>query len=593
MKKSIRKGIGVFASAVLAFSMMPAVGVFAAGAISMDGDTSDWGQVTSQSVNGGSLVSEWKVAQDSDHVYVMYTGTLQNADQYGWSGGSNPITINGSSKSENIQVVYDGNGISVKNSGWQDLSEIGSGFEMNATRDYSSGNTAGDYVVELSIPKSIYGSSVNVGFAGSYVSADSIPGVDGEEVHEEESSAAEAESAAVESEAQQDITPAEAQQESAAQAETQQTTQTTYAGISIDGDFRDWDAVAKVTPSDDRVKEVASVWDGDYLYIYAKSGDWGSITWSGPNGNGKFAIVSDLGYTELIQFKQGSNTVEGPAGTTYTVNGDQWEIAIPKSALPNYKKSLNVGFYLGDTIVSDIQNLDGSSNEDITPGEMALDGSYSEWAQYPHTVIQYNTAGTNEMVVDAHGAMYMDGDKIYGHVVTNMPEHLQRSGGEFNYAVMMFNSANPATDYNNQQQFGWKLFTLDAAGNVHWEDSNNLSPGTHRYYVTSVQSWGNNINDENKNLPIFGEIIMTIGEGNSDNMEFCMDTNEIANYFKVSAGDLRIASIHYTDIGGEWVTMAGTSSGPVLGVFICVTFVAAAYVLKKKRTDGAVGCVEA
>ena len=590
MKKSIKKGIGVIASAVLAFSMMPAVGVHAAGAISMDGDTSDWGQVTSQSVNGGSLVDDWKVAQDNDNVYIMYTGNLQNADQYGWSGGSNLITINGSSKSENIQVVYDGNGISVKNSGWQDLSDIGSGFEMKANRDYGSGNTSGPYIVELAIPKSLYGGTVNVGFAGSYVSAASIPGVGGEEAPAQESSA---EQSAAPAEQQESVTPAEPQQqESVTPAEPQQPAQTTYTGISVDGDFRDWDAVAKVTPSDDRVREVASVWDGDYLYIYAKSGDWGSITWSGVNNNGKFAIVSDLGYTELIQFKK-DGTVEGPAGTTYHVNGDQWEVAIPKSSLPNYKKSLNVGFYLGDTIVGDIQNLDGSTNENITPGEMALDGSYSEWDQYPHTVIQYNTAGTNEMVVDAQGAMYMDGDKIYGHVVTNMPEHLQKAGGEFNYAVMMFNSANPANDYGNPQQFGWKLFSLDPSGNVHWEDSNNLSQGTHRYYVTSVQSWGNNINDENKNLPIFGEIIMTIGQGNKDDMEFCMNTNEIANYFNVSPGDLRIASIYYTEIGKEWVTNAGTSSGPVLGVIISMTVAGVAFIFKRRRMDGTVGCVEA
>ena len=88
---------------------------------------------------------------------------------------------------------------------------------------------------------------------------------------------------------------AEAEASSVAEAEEQssQAAQTTYSGLTMDGDFSDWNAVSKTTPSDNRVKEVASVWDGDYLYIYAESGDWGSITWSGPNGNGKFAIKSD------------------------------------------------------------------------------------------------------------------------------------------------------------------------------------------------------------------------------------------------------------------------------------------------------------
>jgi|GEM_PF-3659839 len=502
MKKSIKKGIGVIASAVLAFSMMP-VGV-------------------AHAEPSSAVVTDVNTEQSDQN--AVEQNTPQEAPQ--------AVT---------------------ENANTNNLTEASS---------VASETTNGD------------GNTVPAEEASSAVEA---------------SSAAEA-SAAAEQQQPESAVAAEQQQE-----QSSQVAKTTYSGISVDGDFSDWDAVSKTTPSDNRVKEVASVWDGDYLYIYAESGDWGSITWSGPNGNGKFAIKSDLGNTVLLQFKKEGDgyRVEGPEGTTYYVNGNQWEVAIPKSALPNYRKSVDVGFYLGDTIVSDLQNLDGSTNEDYTPGEMALDGSYSEWEQYPHTVIQYNTAGTSAMVADAHGAMYMDGDKIYGHVVTNLPQHTQRAGGEFNYAVMMFNSANPATDYGNQQWFGWKLYTLDENGNVHWANSNNLSPGEHRFYVTTTQAWGNNINDQYKNLPQFGEIIMTIGQGGQDDMEFCMDTKEIADYFKLSAGDLRIASIHYTEIGNEWITMAGTSSGPIPGVIISMAVAGTVIIFKRKRMDGAVECVEA
>ncbi len=464
MKKSIKKGIGVIASAVLAFSMMP-VGV-----------------VHAEPSN--AVVTDVNTEQPDQNAVE------QNAPQEAQQGAQQAVPAEANTNN---------------------LTEASS---------VASETTNGD------------GNTVPAEEASSAVEA-------------EASSAAEAEASSVAA--------AEASSAAAAAEQSSQAAQTTYSGLSMDGDFSDWDAVSKTTPSDNRVKEVASVWDGDYLYIYAESGDWGSITWSGPNGNGKFAIKSDLGYTVLLQFKKDGDgyTVEGPEGTTYYVNGNQWEVAIPKSALPNYVKSVDVGFYLGDTLVDGIQNLDGSTNENIARGEMALDGSYSEWEQYPHTVIQYNTAGTSAMVADAHGAMYMDGDKIYGHVVTSLPQNTQRAGGEFNYAVMMFNSANPSTDWGNKQQFGWKLYTLDEEGNVHWENSNNLSPGVHRFYVTTNQAWGNNINDQYKNLPQFGEIIMTIGENGQDDMEFSMDTREIASYFNLIAGELRISSMYYTEINNE------------------------------------------
>ena len=88
---------------------------------------------------------------------------------------------------------------------------------------------------------------------------------------------------------------------------TTEPTQAAYEGIVIDGSFDDWAAVPKTemgsvnfsTP----VNEVAMVWDGDriYFYLMIKDDGWNSVAWSGPNGNGKFAITTDLGYTVYVQ----------------------------------------------------------------------------------------------------------------------------------------------------------------------------------------------------------------------------------------------------------------------------------------------------
>ena len=81
-----------------------------------------------------------------------------------------------------------------------------------------------------------------------------------------------------------------------------------YEGITIDGDFSDWDAVAKYDTNQNALDEVAMVWDGDMIYLYFGmngnsdgAGNWNEVSWSGPNGTGVFAITTDLGKTLKFQ----------------------------------------------------------------------------------------------------------------------------------------------------------------------------------------------------------------------------------------------------------------------------------------------------
>ncbi len=579
MKKSIRKGIGVIASAVLAFSMMPVGVAHAAGAISMDGNSSDWDQVASQSVNGGTRVDGWKVTYDNDNIYLMYTGTANDPWDFNWGHYSNPVTITGNGKTETYQPSNDWNGhMSVVNH-----PEVQASF-TNGAKQGQNGNIAGPYVVEYAIPRSEFGDSFNVSFAGSSVSSANITSIDGTTLP----------SAAVESSAQ-----AESQQAEA----SQQTPKTTYGGISVDGDFSDWDAVAKTTPEGDNVRELATMWDGDYFYIYAKSGDNNAITSAGSYHNGKFAITSDLGFEKYIQFKQdgGRTYVEGIDGAIVNVNGNEWEIAIPKSQLPTYTKSLNFGYNKEEPIIDGIMNVDGSTNENVPKEEMAYDGSYGEWANYPHTRFDYSTGGTNHNNVDANAALFMDGDYIRGHIVTDYAQHLQAAGGEFSDAYFVFNKENPnqGDAWNQNSGIPWKLVSVDADGNIDWNPNlDNLSQGTHEFYIADMRTWHsasniNKLSENGSNDVIYGKVSMSIGVGGKDEMEFYMETDKVAKALGMNKSDLKVVDYNYVEMGNQWNRIAGTSSGPVPGVIISMAVAGAALIYKKKRMDGAVGCVKA
>ena len=568
MRTSIKKGLSVFAGIVLAFGSMPVTGVLAAGSITIDGNASDWRTIESQAVNGGQQVSGWKAAADNDNIYLMFTGTASSEWDYGWAGNGNTVTIMGGGKTETFVPSYDWNTkkIVIRTSSWQERNDTQVAFTNKAHQ-----NSAAPYVVEMAVSKAQFGASFDINFAGTTLSSSGI----------------------------QDLTTASA---SSSETPASQTTgKTTYEGIKIDGDFEDWDAVAKTSLTDpnsahpNTINRASVVWDGDYLYLYVQEGPGGRISEAGSHNNGKFTIKSDLGYETLLQFNN-DNTVSGIGGGKATHVGSEWEISIPQDVLPQYSKTLSFGFYLGDTIIDGVQNLDGRNNETAPKQDMAYDGSYGEWSQYPHTTIQYSTAGTQEMVVDASVATYMDGDYLRGHVVTGLPQHVQSAGGEFTTGVyMVFNSENPEADKYTNKCIPWRLVTVDGNGNINWNPRlRGLEPGTYEFYISSTDAWGSasNLSDVDEHNPIYGRVTMTIGAGGKDEMEFYMRMDKMAEHMNLSAGDLRIVDSQYINIGNQWVKTAGTSSGPVMGVIICIATVGAVFIFKRKRMSGASLCLE-
>ena len=353
-----------------------------------------------------------------------------------------------------------------------------------------------------------------------------------------------------------------------------------YDGIGLDGNFNDWDAVTKYDlkepEGDHNVESVAWVIDSDrgYVYIYIKDDGNNSATWAGPNHNGKFEILTDLGNRMLIQLTQ-DGAVVAANGYDAVHQGSQWEIAIPISELPANTGGLSFGLYMEDSSLSGY----GDTGEIASPVGITYDGNSDDWTYYPSTLIQYATPGTQEVVVDGEAKQYNDqSENIYGYCTTQMPAHLNERGGEYTQAVSVLVN----NDWSHA--LGMRLVTVDASGNIDWNpQSQGLENGSYEYYIFSLDAWGasKNINELVGADVCYGKATINITDTQQE-MEWYVNTVKLAERYGIDATDVKTVSTKYGRIGQQLVTCAGTSTGPWGGAAMCLLSAAVPFVIKKK-----------
>lgn len=383
----------------------------------------------------------------------------------------------------------------------------------------------------------------------------------------------------------------------------------TYNGIKIDGDFSDWDAVKKYDFSDidingnkknwSTVDKVAMVWDGDWIYLYFESSNDNpsAMSGAGPHNNGQFAITTDLGNQTLIQLQQGPS-VAGVNGAKIAANNydwaktpHKWEVAIPASSLGYYKETIDFGLYKVEPAIKDVADLKGSKGGDFDG--IVYDGKYDDWNYYPHSTIEYATSGTQEHVVDSRAALYADSEqgKLYGHVVTSMPAHLDEAGGEFTHAVSI------RVNGNDDLMLTPRFIAVDESGNINWNPTlEGLQEGTYEFYLTSttVNGTSKNINSLQADDVIYGKATITVGKDGKDEMEWEIDIPTLAaNLHKgwgqskdtvsTDPSSIKLFEAKYGRLGQEWVRTAGTSTAPFVAIALCVAVVAVVWALRSRR----------
>ena len=78
--------------------------------------------------------------------------------------------------------------------------------------------------------------------------------------------------------------------------------------------------------------------------------------------------------------------------------------------------------------------------------------------------------------------------------------------------------------------------------------------------------------------------------GVKDEMEFELYVDKVAKYIGADPNDLRTVEAQFGRLGQKWLITSGASSGPLLGVGLCLAAVAGGglwYVRKRRKVEEA------
>lgn len=508
--------------------------------ITLDGEVSDWSGITTYASND-SNVAKWAVAQNDQYVYFYIQ---QNGGNQWWL----PITqtsmtiayADGTTNDTSNKIAFAGM-LTVKGDFYIDAS--------GAQTAYAQSEESNKYEIEVAIPQSFFHShDFTLTYCGTSVSSSDITALNtlGEVVEE---------------------TPV-------------------YNGITIDGTFTDWKAVTKTDVNDGSIVQTAVVFDGDYVYIYIKDAGNGCATWAGPKGNGMYELLTDTG--RRTTFKLYTYKIDGIDGATVAYSNDQYEIAIPASALKTYRETISFGYCQGDSMVSGIANLQGGNNMTGTSSEIVIDGNYGEWENYDHQLTQYSTNGAYGD--DADAALVTDAatSTLYGHVKT------------YRYAT----EANPyqpfSVRFNNAESISFRFVTVDENGNINWNPTWGGAGTTTQYYLMETGVATKGIRTETMSYEeavesglILGMGYVRMGNDSDTEFEYELDLEAVAAYMTASSylnsidvTDMKVISAQYINIGTEWITVAGTSTGPIAGVALSLGVTGCVLAYRKRKDKG-------
>lgn len=495
--------------------------------VKVDGDPGEWANVSMIETKDQGVASRWAVTQDDENIYFYIQ---QNGGNEYWM----PMFY------QSIAVAYTKEGApdakgAIQFSSEKDLRDkTGSSVIKGSKVVYQPSDTKDKYDIECSVPKSFfYSDEFTLTFAGTSISSDEIPKAS-EIAGEEEA---------------------------------------VYDGIVIDGSFSDWKAVSKTAVEDKKpLLETAMIMDGDYVYIYMKETSDGALTHSGKYNNGKFTILTDTGRN--LTFKLNKDSIQGVSGGKVAHSNLKYEIAIPVSELPPYISTISYGYYMEeDMLIEGVANLkkDDSETDKKFQG-IVYDGSYGDWDYYPHKLIEYSTPGSNGRA-DSEAALYLDDTTLYGHV--RIAGHSNRM--KLQPFTLRFNG-------KKGKSLDIRLVAVDKDGNINYDPKlSDLQIGkTYEFYLFDLHAGTDAKNIADKNAPIFGQMYYTPG-ASSDETEYKVDLEKVAEYLHMNVTDMKLIEANYVNIGDEWVSIAGTSTGPLLGMSLCGLSVLAVFGYRRRK----------
>ena len=519
--------------------------VYAGGrTISVDGNPKEWSGIATYS-SSDSNVAKWSVAQNDKYVY-FYVQT-NGGNEWGIPITNTRMSVSYSDgtsgvKSNGVGFAFENGTVVLKDNFYGNVDGVSSGYMPSDEKN--------KYEVEFAIPQSFFENhDYTITYCGTSISSKDITALNtlGDYVEEKP----------------------------------------VYSGITIDGNFSDWAAVEKTEINDGCILEAAVVFDGDWVYIYLKDGGNSEAFSGGERNHGVYELKTDTGRRTSFLLRQ--DGIQGVEGAQLSYSNGNYEIAIPASALKEYKSTLSFGYCQMDPMIEGISKIQGGSNISGSFSGITIDGNYGDWADYPHTLIQYSTNGAYGD--DADGALYVNNNILYGHVKT------------YKYATEV-NPYNPITirfNKDDNQTISFYFVTVDGNGNVNWSPAMDTSGKAAKYYLVDVSGWHGaatltELEASTYGNKILGEAYIRMGSGSDTEIEYQIDLEKLAEYisdsgvhnYKLAATDMKNIQAQYINIGTEWIETAGTSSGPVAGVVLSMSVVAGVLGYRKRKDKGIV-----
>lgn len=599
MKKSISV---VLATAMIISLVCPGFARATGHAVSVDGNKNDWRSGDIHSISGENS-DKWGVCSDGNHVYFYFHQNSGN--EWNCSIPNIKITKNGDAGWSNSEAsgwgkyaglvfayMNDANNrhYEVKDANWGIISGADDGITLDDNKRPEN--------VEFSVPRSYFpegGFTLSCG--GTSVSSDTFL----DEPEEEQEPEEQQDTGDKEEEKQQD---GEQTKESDTEQKEDQDDQNdnaqaddngvqtgdkvgsvsgTYNGISIDGSFGDWSGIQHYgyQSSGDReaLKEYAVIWDGDSVYIYFKEGTAydGVIHDVSAHHTGHFAILTDLGnlttfnvygYNKDARLLADDSNNVPLRGGKIAYKDHQYEICIPSNLIKEYNDTISLIVYNTDggrpneVLLSGIANIGETNEGDEKVGPfngIRYDKDFSDWHSYKGvTEIEYSSGGGQGG--DARGALWKDDDNLYGYVQTYYD-------GSFNRSYQ-----NPYQDFyldiaGHRIQVG--VFETNPEKKEIRNHSNSAFPavGEYEYTLAPTNGW-------NKDY-FLGKIFYKVYPDGKTEMEFVMSYEDISRVLgmqgvNLEPDELREFKAQFYDIGHQWVICAGTSSGPIVGILLCI-----------------------
>lgn len=175
--------------------------------------------------------------------------------------------------------------------------------------------------------------------------------------------------------------------------------------------------------------------------------------------------------------------------------------------------------------------------------------------------------------------MYLDGTTLYGHVLST----LHKNEREFQPFTIRVNE-------KEKTSINFRLVAVDKDGKINMNPKlEGLDAGTYEFYLWDRDSGSTASSINDKDAPIYGQMKLTVrqtadGVSISDEMEYKVNLEKLAEHFDMDASDMKMIQAQYINIGQEWVTIAGTSTGAAMGISLCVLSVGAVMLYRKRRS---------